>query len=113
MAEFKKYSAIIMRMEAVDALMKAALGINGDVVRRGLDSLSYHIQFENKSEMERFHEWAQETMPYKFTHWARSSDMPESTALEILAERLGIKKIYRTFTDGDDQIILIDERGDS
>lgn len=52
-------------------------------------------------------------MPYKFTHWARSSDMPESTALEILAERLGIKKIYRTFTDGDDQIILIDERGDS
>ena len=96
----KEYKAIVMSIKAVDDLIEAALDINGNVTRYG-DSLYYRVKCKNKEELEKF----QIRMGYKATHWNDSSDIPETTAKELLAERLGAN-IERVLIDGDEQIIL-------
>ena len=99
----KTYKAIIMTTDAVDELIRTELDIKGKVTRYG-DTLSYQVRGENADEMEKF----QIRMAGRATHWHDTSDVPESTAKELLENRLGIC-IYRLFVSGYDQIILIND----
>ena len=100
MAAYKKYEAIIMSTMAVDALIEAALDVNGEVTRRG-DSLAYQLRCNNREDLEKF----QLQFDGEATHWHDSSDIPESTAQKLLADQLKVK-IVRLFVDGTDQIII-------
>lgn len=104
-ADVKRYEAIVMDTGAVDDLIEAGLNVNGEATRRG-DSLTYRVRCRNKEDLEAF----QAQIGDKAAHWPDSSDVPEETAKELLEKQLGTK-ICRMIVDGDDQIILIDDKG--
>lgn len=102
--------AVIMSTRAADALMESVFGADGTVSRA--DGFSYRICFYSNDAVIRFRDRMFSKgilVGTRVIDEDNTTVVPEHVTAALLADKLGVKKILRTFLQDDELVVLLDE----